>query len=298
MEIKISNLTKSLCVSMFCLAFSSEIRAAQEAVVAVDGSMVYKSADFDSAVIGYLPRGKKVKISSKPFGAFHRVGLKQGMMGYISDADLLDTEGRPMSEVNTVKEIQKNTKGSKSARTKKDKEISSSSRKRPVHVATAIGATVASISYRELINRRDYSDQITFFGLKFTTRAGFIDGSFGMELDALYYSGAPGYYSTVSSTAPSGYIAIFDLVLTYAIFDFSKHAGAITVGAGPMLSLSETRTELAGQKFQQSRTELGAVLNATVSYRIQPVILKIEPRYYIERSSYIGYHVSLLYAFN
>jgi hypothetical protein len=293
MEIATSGLRKVLLALM--LASGSWAQAAQDAVVAVDGSMVYKSADFDAAVIGYLPRGKQVKVSSKPFGAFHRVGLKQGMVGYISDADLLSMDGRPMSDVNQGKLQQKLTKGGKEIKVKRDR----STKLRPVAVATAVGPMFGLVQYRELINRRDYSDQIGFFGLKYTTRASFIDGSFGMEIDALYFSGAPNYYKAVSSVAPGGFIALFDLILTYSLFDFSRHKGAFTVGAGPFVGYSEIRTELNGQKFKQNRTEIGAVINGTLNYRVMaPLILKGEVRYYIEKSAYMGYHAGVLYAFN
>jgi hypothetical protein len=297
MEIALSNIKKNLMLVSALLLSSLCANAAQDAVVAVDGSMVYKSADFDSSVIGYLPRGKKVRVSSKPFGAFHRVSLRQGMIGYISDADLVSSDGRPMSELNSAKPLKSKIskdKGRKGKELKQDK----LQRRLPVTVAMAVGPTYGLINYRELINRRDYSDQISFFGLKFTTRAGFIDGSFGLELDALYFSGAPAYYGTVSTVAPTGYIAIFDAILTYSLFNFSRNQGAVTVGAGPVLGISETRTEASGQKFKQNRTELGAVINAGAHYRIHPVILKFEPRYYVERSSYLGYHLSVLYAFD
>lgn len=297
MEIKISNL-KPFILSFCCFVFTSLAESAQDALVAVDGSMVYKEADFDSAVIGYLPRGKKVRISSKPFGAFHRISLRQGMIGYISDADLLDIEGRPMPEINSAKDQSKPVKGSKPLRAKREKEKSSIGRKRPVHVTTAIGVSYSLVNYRELINRRDYSDQISFFGVKYSSRASFIDGSFGMEADALYHSGAPAYYSTVSTAPPSGYIAIFDFILTYSLFDFFKHSGSVTVGAGPVVTMSDIKTEFNGQKFQQNSTEIGAVLNATVNYRFHPMIFKFEPRYFIERSAYMGFQASLLYAFN
>ena len=42
-----------------------------------EGAIVYKNADFDSPVLGYLPAGKVYEISSKTFGAFYRIRVEK-----------------------------------------------------------------------------------------------------------------------------------------------------------------------------------------------------------------------------
>ena len=70
------------------LALSLPLQAAQMAEVIIDGAMVYKQGDFGSPVLGYLRKGKKVKVSNKTYGPFYKVKLRQGVIGYISDIDV------------------------------------------------------------------------------------------------------------------------------------------------------------------------------------------------------------------
>ncbi|MGE3973841.1 MAG: hypothetical protein AB7F59_04870 [Bdellovibrionales bacterium] len=283
MEITFTNIKKILVITLWCvsptIAFS-----AQEGVVAVEGAMVYKSADFDSTVINYLSRGEKLPISSKPFGAFHRVRLKSGVIGYMADTDLLSVDGRPLSEINSGKSL--DTKKT-SVRKKQGQE-----RLSPVGVTQGIGLNLGFLNYRELLNRRDFSENLMFLGLQYASRASFIDGSFGMEADLLYYHGAPSYYNSPTTTA-AGHIAIMDFILTYAVANFLEQNGAFTIGAGPMLALSYIQAD----PTSYNRTDMGIVMNGSLSYRTHPLILKFEPRYYIEKNTYVGYHFVLLYAF-
>ncbi|MEK6555605.1 MAG: hypothetical protein AABZ31_10220, partial [Bdellovibrionota bacterium] len=94
-----------LCFSPF--AFSQTKKKAakdpgQKAKVTVDGAAVYESANFDSPVMDYLDRGKGILVSRKVYrgagglGAFHKIRLRKGVFGYITDVDI-QTSGKALN---------------------------------------------------------------------------------------------------------------------------------------------------------------------------------------------------------
>ncbi len=275
--------------------------AARTALIAVEGAMVYQKGDFDSAVIGYLPRGKKVLVSSKNFGPFHRIRFREGVTGYISDVDIVTEAGAPFSSINSGEAEEEAPKepGDATAPQKKKKPKTPAKRVNrhvPVANAVALGPVVGLIAYKELVSRREYSEQMTAFGLRFSTRAPFLQGPYGLELTFLMNSTPPKYYSTFA-TAASGTYYFFDAVWTFPFFEVMGKDAMFMMGIGPLVTYSNVTARVNGVDFKQSDTVIGASVQGGLAFRISTFILKTDAKYYLDKNSYLGFLGSLQYEF-
>jgi hypothetical protein len=288
--------------------FSFEVaQASRTAIIAVEGAMVYKKPDFDSAVIGYMPRGKKVKVSTKSFGPFQRVGFREGVMGFISDVDIVTEEGVPFSVVNSgedpgKKEAASGEKsGEKPAKGKKKKKRSGPEkiyRKKPVATADAIGVAVGYIAYKELVSRREFTENIIVYGLKYTTRAPFLMGPYGLDVTLLFKPSPPSYYQTALGTSAKGMYIFFDAVWTFPLTEFMGKDGMMIAGIGPLVTYSEAKATLpSGVDFKQTDLVVGASLQLGAAIRFSPIILKCDAKYYLDKNSYLGFLGSMQYEF-
>ncbi len=287
------------------LVFSEGALAARTAIIAVEGAMVYKKPDFDSAVIGYMPRGKKVKVSTKAFGPFQRIGFREGVMGYISDVDIVTEEGVPFSVVNSGEDTGKKEEapgeGGKPPKGKKKKKRAGSEkiyRAKPVATADAIGVAVGYIAYKELVSRREFSENILVYGLKYSTRAPFLMGPYGLDVTFLFKPSPPNYYQSALGTTAKGIYLFFDAVWTFPLFEIMGKDGMLIAGIGPLITYSEAKATLpSGVDFKQTDLVVGASLQLGVALRFKPVIVKFDAKYYLEKNSYLGVLGSVQYEF-
>lgn len=295
-------------VVAFSVVFPTEAQASRTAIVAVEGAMVYKSPDFDSAVIGYLPRGKKVRVSTKAFGPFQRIGFREGVMGFISDVDIVTEEGVPFSVVNSGEAGKKDAAaeggekpGEKTSKGKKKKRKSGPEkifRRKPVATADAIGIAVGYLMYKELVSRREFTENILVYGLKYSTRAPFLMGPYGLDVTLLFKPSPPNYYQTALGTAAKGMYIFFDAVWTFPLYEIMGKDGMVIAGIGPLITYSEAKATLpSGLEFKQTDLVVGASLQLGLGFRFGPIITKTDVKYYLDKNSYLGFLGSVQYEF-
>ncbi len=259
-------------VLVLLISFPLVIFAAQNAVVTTDGAMVYRKADFDAQVIGYMRSGQKVRISSKVFGgAFYKVQFKQGVLGYIADTDV-EPEGRSSSQ----------PRGSR-------KDIKSKS----FIGKTYLGINIASLNFSEVFNQSSASDDLIFFGAKFTTPLKFLTGPFVLDSNVLYHQGYPGYYDTTNTRGESGRVAILDANVMYSLFESSGRSFWMYFGAGPLISYSSFVVEINGSKKDLTEVQFGGSITAGAAVRFGSLAFKFEPKYFFLETSYFGFLASL-----
>lgn len=261
--------------------FSLESKAAQDAVVVTDGAMVYQGADFDSRVIGYFRQGQKVRASTKTFGPFYKVRFKQGVVGYVSDVDVVPTDKL------------KKDPNSKSGKKDGDK----SSGKRPLFSQFQFGFIGAYSSYTEVINKSEKNANIFTYGVKISMPMTLFDGPFLLDVNAHLTQTAPQYYDDISDKTPTGTIMIFDMSLVFVLDEFSQKDGVIYMGAGPAVVYSALEIEKSGSSFITEEARGGGVFSIGFGYRMGPLVLKFEPRYYVEKSNYLSGLAALQFAF-
>lgn len=262
------------CVVIKILIFLSvPVFAAQNVTVTTDGAMVYKAANFDAPVIGYFSAGKRVRVSTKKFGgAFHRVRFRQGVLGYISDVDF-----RAIGSAQVEKKKEDKVEEEKPQKPK---------RLKPLIARTYLGAGIGITQYTEIINKTEFKEPLTVFGLKYTTPFSVLDGPFLLDAQVFGSPSAPKYYDQFSTSAPKGFVLIGAIQILYPLSEFSARRGLFYVGAGPSFSYTNALLEYSGSKLDLTELRAGVVFSAGLAFDMGGPIFKLEPKFFVEKASY------------
>lgn len=264
--------------------FSVSSYAAKRAVVIVDGAMVYKKGDFGSPVLGYLRKGKKVKVSNKTYGPFYRVKLRQGIVGYISDVD--------------VKVF-----GKSSVASRKNKRRSRARRKayrgRPVIAGKKFGLGFSSVNYVDRFPvdgaEKVLSSSTSMLTAKYSKPFDYLDGAMISDITVGMTLGTPALYNDFSVNPASGFVVVGDYSLLMPVRSMTNRKSSIYWGAGLGFSYSNVKIStyissvLADVPAEDFR--IGGSLTAGYAYRInRKYIFKFEPKFYLEKERYYGLH--------
>lgn len=276
----------TILITVFFLTFTTKSKAAQDATVVTDGAMVYKTANFDSAVLGYLRAGETVRISNKTIGAFYRVKFEK-RIGYISDVDV-----RPIKADNPTSEDQINNNEALNNRTNEGEPKTSTQKVN----RTSVDSHLAKLSYAGItasyfLNHNyivNNTGRFFTYGLKFNFSSQLFSGSQVWDITTHF-----------TLTPPEGYqsnLTIFlDLQLLFLLDAIMGKNGFLFVGLGPTINRWSLKREDSGnvEGATQSKFNFGAVVSFHFGLHIQSVLLKIEPRYYISRKSSPAISISL-----
>ena len=136
------------------------------------------------------------------------------------------------------------------------------------------------------------------FGLKGSLPAGFLQGPFFLDMNLLFTTEAPGYYEDIGVSAPSGNILLFDTLLVFHIDNFLTRSTSIYLGAGPILAYSSFSLETVdGSSFVSEEIRVGATFMLGFGHRLGPVVVKLEPRYHMEKTNYFSVLAGAQYTF-
>jgi hypothetical protein len=256
---------------------------------------IYDKPSFDAKIIGSVQEGQRFDVSSQIYGgAFYRIRVKPGLLGYVSDADVKPLwVGGGVSKPQEVK-----TAAKKTAETKKKK---SDKRKRPFEYTQFAGIQFASIEYQEATMGDRRKQAMGFFGAKLSGPNLVVDGAFPTEVNFLFHLGAPDYYERLTGHTADGWIFLMNF-LWESYFPAGKNALSF-IGFGPLLRYSKFNASLTdsstGRTSDYSLEDIGfgAVFNAGMAVRIDQVALRGELQYYWEKQTYWGAGLSILYSF-
>lgn len=255
----------------------------------VDGVPVYRNAHFDSPVIATLPGGKVYDVSSKTFnGAFYRIRVKPGVIGYVSDVDI-----KPLFPV-----AGKKNEGSKKSQQQPEKK---EKKKRPFEFTRYGGLQYSLIEFTEDTMGDKRKDQIGFFGIKLSGPDLMVDGYFPTDVNILFHDGAPPYYEKLTGNSTEGWILLMDF-LWESYFPHGKNSLTF-LGFGPLFKFSRFNVSLTDPltstttDYSLQDMSLGAVFNAGVALRWEPVALRGELQYYWEKQTYWGASLALQFDF-
>lgn len=276
---------KSVLLSILAIFFAASLNAAQMAEVIVDGAMVYKKGDFGAPVLGYLRKGKKVKISNKTYGPFHKVKLRQGIIGYISDIDI-------------------RILGKRGGKTRASRKRSGIKRKRSARVNSYWGVSVGSVDYTDRIPitvgsetvDTPFNSQTLFVFLNRTTPFSWLDGAVNLDLSVGISTGTPSIYTDLSANS-SGYVMLADSSLLMPFHGLSGKNFFTYFGAGLFAVHSVIDLDVSGTTLPIGKTKIGGSFTGGAAFQIKKFLLKVEPKYYLEEERYLGFHFGLQRAF-
>jgi hypothetical protein len=241
--------------------------------IIAESATVYRSPDFGSQVLGRVKKGRQFSISKKPQGAFYKVLIRSGLVGYIADSEI-----RPLSLKNPKpeEENQEKVKAQKSF-------VQASFR----------GISLSMIRFREATMGLRPTENMLFLGFKVVSDDIVMEGSTG-EVNFQISPGAPKYYEKGTGNSAAGYIILMD-----AMISTQSPMGKNTLsflGFGPLFKYSklDVTINVAGKKEAYSMNDmtLGAVFNYGLSQRIGDFALRLDAKYYWEQIQYYGFSLS------
>ena len=256
---------------------------AQRATVVNDGALVYEEPDFDAPVVDTLKRGSFHSISKSTKGPFYKIRLKSGGVGWIADTDIRK------GEVKLAK-----TKAEKNA----EKPVVEKKRK-PFFASRYRGPTIEYVNYTEDTLGAERSAGLMLFGVKFNGYDTVFDGDIYTEANIVFYSGAPAYYADYTRKNADGFIFMTNFIFQTVLPQSKSHM--LFYGFGPMLKYSSFDLAVPnGTKtlnYKASDMAVGAVFDLGLAFRIGPVSLRVDGKYYWEQTKYYGASFNLGYEF-
>lgn len=276
---------KRLLGFLFLFFFVAGVQASQKAVISSDESDIYADADFDSDIMDSVHKGESYLISDKTYGAFYKIKLKSGKIGYIPDNEVA-INGKPFQEKPFADDIKINPKNKKNSKVKKsDDEIPPPEEDEddPFDFFKQ-GVTLQLINYHEDTMGALRVDDLTAIGYKSISDVSWeIMGAFK----------APKYYAEKTGGSAQG----FNLWADYGInntVSISKKS-ALRYSGLFMGHFSQIKVATPAKNYDLQDMSLGIVLEAGFMLQFKKITFDLSAKYFFDRNNYGGLGLSLLF---
>ena len=266
------------------------------AQVITDGAAVYSKPDFDSPVQDYLGFQTKVSISKKPFagqggmGLFHRVRYKS-KYGYIPDTDVhIGKKEEKAAEAET-----KNSKKNPSKAFEREEK----KKRQSLYQTRLVGIAVNSVNFTEKYSGHKLSDNMLMYGLRMMGPGTLFDGP-PLDLNVWASFQKPSYLKQFGGQ-PSGFLMFGDLGLMLPLVDsfntlFNYSLGVMWTYTRYVVPVKSGDTGLISN-FDSQEFRMGVDVGLGLGHRFGKFELRADAKYFVEKTSYPGYGVSLLLEF-
>lgn len=273
--------------------------ASQKAVIIAEEGTVFDEPSFDGNVVATLPEGGEFVISVKKKGIFHRIRVKPGLMGWISEAEV-EIKGRKSTAKDEPREEPPSTGedddfdsvlGSAKSKT-------SGRRLRPIEERRFLGPTLEIVQFAEDTMGAVRKSSLSMLGLRWSGPNTMMSGLISMDSQLLFLSGAPAHYEEATRSSASGFLMMGSTIFLTEIPTSTDTMAYY--GFGPMFRLNRYEATLLndpspGQKRTYALEDLvvGAVFQLGAVIGFSPVALRIDGRYYWEIQRYTSFSLGL-----
>lgn len=259
--------------------------AARHATVAVDGAAVYSQPNFDAPVVEYLSYGTKVVASKKSFqgfgglGLFYKVRTPSGHLGYLTDTNL----------VAGLRKLQKQREKSSGTSTTAQP-APPPDHGEPFFFRRYMGGTLGPIGYSEKFSGHKLTAHPLFVGFRLTGPGVLFDGP-PLDFDFLISPSAPKYLHTFGQGNSTGFLLLGDLNFFLPFKQGRRFL--IDYGLGLMWTYSRYKVKVDNQFYDSQELRVGGDLAIGASYRISRYAIRLDAKYFFERTSYWGEFLTL-----
>lgn len=274
---------------MFC---SLTAFTAQKGTVNVPEADIYNDEDFDAEVIDNVKQGETYSISNKTYGAFYKIKMKSGKIGYIADHQLV-INGKPFKEkpFRTESEVLPSSKKLSKNKTQKDddpieKAYDDDDDDVDLFMKTDFsGVTLQLVNFHEETLGTLQVDNLYAVGYKR------MDAAFAWEI--FVSPQAPKYYAEKSKGSVQGFhiwgLSGFNSLVPISKFSRLRYGGSI------LLHGAHTKVSLPAKSYELQDLTLGAALEGAYVIQIKKVAFEISLKYFFDRDNYGGLGLSLLF---
>lgn len=266
-------------------------------MVVTDGAAVYSKPDFDSPVQDYLGYQTVASVSRRPYagnggmGLFHRI--KYGnKLGYIPDTDIKVSK----KEVAAEKASEGGKKKSGGSMAFDDEEMKMGPGKNPIYMTRYLGGAVSRVYFTEKFSSHKLSDQMVMYGLRMTGPGTLFDGP-PLDFNFWFSVQKPQYYKVLTGNQDvSGFLLFGDVQAMFPVIDVDNTI--INFGMGLMYVFTHynvpVRSNATGKtaNFDSQEFRMGFDVAAGAGHRFGRYLLRGDMKYYIEKTSYVGYLAS------
>ncbi len=279
------------------LSFPSSAEKATVLVIRKSKAPIYKKASFDSRILAYAPKGKKLYGTKKArpgvegFGLFHKVRIKKGLYGYILDTDVVGFKKR-FKKKSKVKKTPFSKKSSRS-KSKLKKQTSKSSKASnmqkwkgyPLSFVKAVGFTAGVINYGFEFGGEDVSSNETSFGLKLSG-PGWLFKSIPLDISLVAHFGGVTSLDDVTQGGADGMFILTDLTFPFRL----KHSKSWSIygGLGLLVNYSDFSFMLNNENKTSSGANVGVVGTLGFVLNKGDFLFKLEPKFYWDKSQFFG----------
>ena len=269
-------------LSSTCWAQSPAGKSPAAGRVHSEEALLYSDPNFDSRVLRQVPQGTRLQMSNRLFGAFYRVRLPDGTVGFMTDVD--------------VKPLKSGSAANKSG----SPEVSEKSRLKPTTSLSSRryrGGGVHWLNLREDTMEAKRQGTMLGYAIRFWGENLLGPGSYPMDMSVQLFPQAPGYYSDVTQKTASGFLVLAESLLLTG--SSSSKTTSSNFGFGPFLRYSRFEVSLPGSTTTYSLEDviLGVFLGAGVGVKWGAWHFRLDPRYYFERQQYWGLQLGVLHGF-
>lgn len=251
----------------------------QKGTVIVEEAEVYQKDDFDSRVIGRVKEGQVFDISKRPLGPFFKIRLKQGVLGWISDADI-----RPGNQSQSDKgkvldspPPQLQTKSYKSDR-------------KPFPGQRFRGLAVESQNWIEDTMGATRSETLMFYGAQWAGNDTMFSGEMFTEANLLIAGSPPKYYQELTGHSAAGWI--FRMNFAFQTVLPQSRSYYLYYGFGPSFTYSHFDVSLNENSkaisYALEDMSLGAIFDLGIAFRIGSSSPRFSLKYIWEKKQMLG----------
>ena len=281
----------------FCLL--SLIVQAEPAVIVTDEAVVFAQPDFESPEIAHLSTGDKVEVSKRKFpgahkmGAFNRIKLANGKIGFISDAEFKTNKPVTTLEKPVVENSDETDETESKAKNGKKSKI------RPFAVTKYRGFSIDYVGYKEQTMGIQPMANVVMYGFKMVGPNLLVEGDMVTELNVELLPGVPPFYQEATGHGVNGWMLHTDMLFESV---FTSTPNIVTyAGFGPMFKYDNYNVLLTTNgktnAYDLEDMIFGAVFEVGFGVRFGKTCLRTEFKYDWEKTQYWGLATSLLFQF-
>lgn len=267
-------------LALLLFLFSISALAVQKARIAEPEVEVYSAQDFDSDILDYVKQGETYLISNKVYGAFYKIKLKNGKVGYIVDY-ALDIEGKgpfkPKELDEPEEDVNKQSVKENPYLEESDDEESSLGR-------VYGGPSIAVINFQENALGSGQVDDLVAVGYKSVSL---------FSWSAMLAPMAPRYYSSLPGHSATGGKLWADIGYSSTLAYFNRSEIRFAGSFFTQISILQVETPL--RKYDLHDITLGLALEGAVLLKVGRHAIDVALKYYFDKTNYAG--LSLSYFF-
>ncbi len=278
-------------IFIFILNFVALAWSAQKAKIVGPEVEIYSDADFDADIISVVKKGESYMVSDKVQGAFYKIKLKSGKIGFIPDYEV-DIEGKgrvqpkDFDEMIIGDEVKDVDENKKSKRAKLEAKAQQEEDEDPEDELdrTYRGITLQLINYHEDTLGGVQVDDLLAVGYKSL-------GDLSWEVLAAFKP--PKYYSEKLNASVNG----FNLWADFGISNRMEinRLSTLRYGAAFFAHASQIRIATPAKTYDMQDITAGVLLEGALMVKVYRTAVDFSLKYFFDRNPYGGFGVSLMF---